>query len=145
MSDPRQDIELHIGEATYLLRFTNSAIAHAEKLTGKTGPQLALLLLGGQFGFRELTALTCAGLEGARRKLRLGGKPWTYEQVAELLDDADDFDTVAVPLVDAYEAAMRRWFPPEEEPEGPPTAAGDGTTSSEPPSAPGSTATASGT
>ena len=135
MSDPRQDAELVIGDATYIIRFTNSALAHVEKLSGQTVTQFALQVMGGNVGFDMLTNLTFAGLEGARRKLRMGGKPWTKEQVADLLDDADNFDAVADPVIDALSAALERWFPPEQESgEGPPTAAGDGTTNSEPPS-----------
>jgi hypothetical protein len=135
LSDPRQDVELTVGDTTYLLRFTHSALVQAEKLTGENIQQLALKLFARQFGFAEIAALTCAGLEGARRKLRLGGQPWTAQKVSDLLDDADDFDQIAGPVSDAFEAALRRWFPAEQEPaDPPPTAAGTGTTSSEPPS-----------
>ena len=138
MSDPRQDFELHLDGETWVIRFTNSALAHAEKLSGMTFQQLFVATVGKQLGFHTLACLTTAGLEGARRKLRLGGKPWTVDKVTDLLDGADTFDDVALPVIDAFQAALRRWFPPEEgDAEDPPTAAGTGTTSSEPPSAQG--------
>jgi hypothetical protein len=136
VSDPRQDRELTINSEPYPVRFTHTALARAEELTGSTVQQLAVKLFSGQFGFREQAALTCAGLEGARRKLRLGGKPWTMKDTQDLLDDADNFDTVMVPVVEAFQAALERWFPAEQEPADPQTArAGTGTDSSGPDSA----------
>jgi hypothetical protein len=129
------DTELVINGESYPVRFTNSALVQAEKWTGKNVQQLAILLFSGQFGFTEITALAGAGLEGARRKLRLGGKPWTLQDATDLLDDADDFDTIAGPVAEAFRAALSRWFPEEQEPaDPPPPAAGTGTDSSEPPS-----------
>lgn len=137
MSDPRKDFELQVDGRTYLLRYTNTALSLAEKYTGKSVMVLAFTLAAGQVTFTEMIGLTCAGLEGARRKLRMGGSQWTPDSTADLLEDADDFDTVADPVTQAFNAAMTRWFPVKEEPEDPPTAAGTGTDSSEPPASQG--------
>lgn len=144
MSDPRMDAELTVGDSTYIIRFTHSALVHAEKLTRRNVAELSVQLATGQFGMTEVQALVCAGLEGARRKLRLGGKPWTPEPVSDLLDDVAEFSDVADPVVEAWDAAMRRWFPEESEPADPQPAAGTSSDSSEPPSEQGSAPTSSG-
>lgn len=123
------------------VRFTNTALAMAERLTGRTVPQLAAQLAVGQFSIDMVNRIAVAGLEGARLKQRTGGKEWKLRDVEELIEAAVDggasFEDVATPLIDAFADAMRKWFPEEEEPADPPTAAGIGTGSSEPPSEPG--------
>ena len=113
MSDPRLDVELNIDGTTYILRYTNAALALAEKWTGKQVGELAMMVGAGRFGFFDLTRLVAAGLEGARRKLRLAPQPWTVEKVEDLLEDAGSFEQVALPVVEAFNAALRKWFPDE--------------------------------
>jgi hypothetical protein len=145
MGDPRLEASFDIDGDVYTVRFTHSALVKAEKLAGSPIQQLALKVWAGQAGFSEMLALTCAGLEGHRRKQRLGGREWTPDRTAELLDGAADFDTFALPVAEAFNATLRRWFPEENEPADPPKAAGTGTSSSEPPSEPDSTQPSSGT
>lgn len=143
MGDPRQTFHLPV-EGEPAIRFTNTAIALAERSTGKTTPELYAHLKTGRFGLDMLNRLTRAGLEGARLKNRTGGKEWKLADVENLIEDAVDdgtatFDDIAQTVAEAFDAALARWFPEDEDepPEGPPTAAGAGTTSSEPPSAQG--------
>ncbi len=137
MADPRQTLHLPVKDEPPL-RFTNTAIAMAERLTQKTVPQLAAHLYGGAFGIDTLNRVALAGLEGARLKNRTGGREFKLSQVEELIEDAIDdgatFDDIASPVMDAFTAALERWFPEEQEPADPPTAAGTGTNSAEPPS-----------
>ena len=139
MGDPRQTFHLPV-EDEPPIRFTNTAIALAERSTGKTTPELYAHFAAGMFGFDLLNRVTRAGLEGARLKNRTGGKEWKLADVESLIEDAVDagdttFDQVAEVVVEAFNASLARWFPKDEdEAEDPPTAAGDGTTSFEPPS-----------
>ncbi len=141
MGDPRQTFHLPV-EDSPPIRFTNTAIAMAERSTGKTTPELYAHLKAGVFGLDMLNRLARAGLEGARLKNRTGGKEWKLADVENLIEDAVDagqttFDDIAQTVGEAFDSALARWFPEdEEEPADPPTAAGDGTTNSEPPSEP---------
>ena len=139
MGDPRQTFHLPV-EGEPAIRFTNTAIALAERSTGKTTPELYAHFAAGMFGFDLLNRVCRAGLEGARLKNRTGGKEWKLADVESLIEDAVEdgatFDQVAEVVVEAFNAALARWFPKEDDEasEDPPTAAGDGTTSFEPPS-----------
>jgi hypothetical protein len=138
MADPRQTFHLPV-EDEPPIRFTNTAIAMAERLTQKTTPQIGAHLFTGQYGVDMLNRIALAGLEGARLKNRTGGKEWKLSQVESLIDDAYDdgvgFDEVGAVVVDAFKAACERLGLIEEEPsEDPPPAAGTGTNSAEPPS-----------
>lgn len=113
MSDPRLDVEMTIGDTTYILRYTHTALSLAEKWTGKHVSELAMMVGSGRIGFYDAARLTAAGLEGARRKLKLHPQPWTPEKAEEALDDADSFDAIISPVVEAFDAALRKWFPEE--------------------------------
>ena len=148
MGDPRQTFHLPV-EGEPAIRFTNTAIAMAERLTQKTTPQLAAHIFSGAYGIDTLNRVALAGLEGARLKNRTGGREWKLSQVEDLIEEAVDegatFEAISTPIVDALEAALAKWFPEDEEPaDPPPTAAGTGTTSSEPPHEPESTSEDSG-
>jgi hypothetical protein len=109
------DQTLTVGDDTYTVRFTHGALVHAEKLTGKSVPHLAMAvgvaLVNQDFSFDLTSKLACAGLEGARRKHQMGGKRWTPDATEDLLDDAQDFVSVADPVYSAFDAAVQRWFP----------------------------------
>jgi hypothetical protein len=140
MGDPRQTFHLPV-EGEPPVRFTMTALQKAERTTQKTVPQIGAFLFTGAFGVDLLIRVAWAGLEGARLKERTGGREWKLSQVEELADEAFDngvkFDEFAAPVVDAFKAACDRLGltePDEEPPEDPPTAAGTGTSSVEPPS-----------
>lgn len=109
------DQEVTVGDTTYTVRFTLSALTLAERWIGSTVPELAmksgLALATRNFPFDLTVRLAAAGLEGARRKHQLGGQQWTVAKVEDLLDDAEDFVTVAQPVFEAFDAACLRWFP----------------------------------
>jgi hypothetical protein len=143
------DQTLTVGEQDLTVRFTMSALTMAERLVGSTVPEIAMqasiAIATRNFPFDLTVKLACAGLEGARRKHRFGGQQWTATKVEDLLDDADDFVTVAEPVFVALDAAVQRWFPEWGDEADPQMAAGVGTDSTPQESEPESTPDGSGT
>jgi uncharacterized protein (DUF2336 family) len=144
MPNQRGERTLTIADEDYTVLFTWTALADAEQMLGVKTPMLPIVLASGSYGFREVLALTTAGLEGARRKLNMGGRPWTPQKVGEVLEDADSLESVASVVAEALDEAVRRWFPADEE-AGEDPKASTGTTPSGEPSAQESAPTTSGT
>ena len=72
------------------LRFTALAAFIVQKETGLTLDELLSRIQSGRASVFEMTALLFGELEGARRKARAGGIPWSIDRVADLADDSGD-------------------------------------------------------
>lgn len=88
MAGARGEATIQAGDREVRVLFTNRAIAEAEEACGKSIIEVSQGYADGKSGIRELAALLRAGMEGARRDERTGGRPISMQETYEVLDDA---------------------------------------------------------
>lgn len=95
---------IQAGERVVQVLFTNRALAEAEKELGRgiIGVVQTFVESG---GIADVAALLRAGMEGARRDQRQGGRPVTILDAYEVLDEAG-FGAVADVVMTAVAAVL---------------------------------------
>lgn len=96
---------LELEGESYVVLFTNRALADAERATGKTVMQLMAAAQGNAIGMGDVAHLLAVGLEYARREHRNRTGGYTANDAWRLLDQLG-FATVAAVVLEALAAVM---------------------------------------
>lgn len=105
MTGARGEGYLDLDGETYVVLFTNRALADAERATGKTVMQLMAAVQNNLIGMGDIAHLLAIGLEYARREHRSRAGSYNVNDAWRLLDQLG-FATVAAVVLEALAAVM---------------------------------------
>lgn len=77
-----------VGDNIYALRYSSYGCYVIEETLGIACTTLMNNMQSGKAMFREITAMLLGGLEGARKAHKNRPRPWTIEEVCDIIDEA---------------------------------------------------------